>query len=137
MKYIHLNCLNEWRNVSQKRDSYFQCDHCRYKYRLGRTGLAKFIVNEAVVTLLTLLVFVVTTFFSGFLMKVILLYVGGEAEYDLNSVPIEHRDFIFYIELMLTPTSVWSIDFSHMLSGLLGLGLAGSTSLFFSVFTVC
>jgi hypothetical protein len=48
---------------------------------------------------------------------------------------MEERDTLFYIEQVLSPSSIWSIDFSHMLSGLLGLGLAGSTSLFFSVFT--
>jgi hypothetical protein len=64
-----------------------------------------------------------------------LIWIGGETEFDLSQVPSAERDAIYYVELMLSPTSVWSIDFSHMLSGLFGLGLAGSTSLFFSVFS--
>ncbi|KAL3901106.1 MAG: hypothetical protein SGCHY_000859 [Lobulomycetales sp.] len=142
MKYIHLNCLNEWRRVSQKRDSYFKCDQCGYKYRLGRTGLAKLVVNEAVVTLLTLCIFAVTTFAMGFLTKFILIWLTGDTQeiyaelgYDPANIPLHERDAMYYIEQVLTPTSLWSVDFSHMLSGLLGLGLAGSASLFFSVFT--
>lgn len=98
--------------------------------------------SAAVVTLLTLCIFAVTTFAMGFLTKFILIWLTGDTQeiyaelgYDPANIPLHERDAMYYIEQVLTPTSLWSVDFSHMLSGLLGLGLAGSASLFFSVFT--
>ncbi|OUM68137.1 hypothetical protein PIROE2DRAFT_19919 [Piromyces sp. E2] len=46
MKYVHVNCLNEWRLTSANKSSYYQCDQCKYKYHFQRTKFASFISNR-------------------------------------------------------------------------------------------
>jgi hypothetical protein len=46
MKYVHLTCLQEWRRVSGKKESYYQCDQCKYKYRLSRMRFAEWLKAE-------------------------------------------------------------------------------------------
>ena len=33
-KYIHKNCLNEWRTLADNRDAYYKCFECGYEYNL-------------------------------------------------------------------------------------------------------
>ena len=32
-KYVHSNCLNEWRSVSSNTEHFYQCDICKFKYK--------------------------------------------------------------------------------------------------------
>lgn len=46
--------MNNWRNVSQKSSSYFQCDQCRYSYRIQRAKIAGLAENKRELPLFTL-----------------------------------------------------------------------------------
>ena len=46
MKFVHLTCLNQWREKSVKNSSYYQCDQCKWKYSFRRTDFAKVLINE-------------------------------------------------------------------------------------------
>lgn len=72
MRYVHFQCLNQWRKVSQKRTSYVQCDFCKYRYAVKRTTLANIMTSKITITFLTLIVFGILTFLSGFLTKFML-----------------------------------------------------------------
>ena len=34
-KYIHKECLNEWRTISENRDNMDRCECCHYEYKFG------------------------------------------------------------------------------------------------------
>jgi hypothetical protein len=40
MKFVHVECLNQWRRSSTNPSSYFKCDTCKYNYLLHRPRLA-------------------------------------------------------------------------------------------------
>jgi len=72
MKYVHVNCLNEWRLASANNTSYYQCDQCKYKYHFQRTKLANFISNKFSILLITILITYLYIFFTGFIIKTII-----------------------------------------------------------------
>ena len=37
VRFVHVGCLNRWRALSANPRSYFQCDACRFQYRIQRT----------------------------------------------------------------------------------------------------
>ena len=37
MRYVHVQCLNEWRVQSANTHSFFRCDQCSYEYNIQRT----------------------------------------------------------------------------------------------------
>ena len=38
-KYVHVKCLQRWRNTSSSRSAFFSCPQCRYQYRFARTKI--------------------------------------------------------------------------------------------------
>jgi hypothetical protein len=45
MKYVHVQCLDQWRQASARRESFIRCDQCRYEYNLQRTRLAALLTH--------------------------------------------------------------------------------------------
>lgn len=43
---IHVDCLNQWRNMSRNPRSYYGCEQCGYQYNLERTRAAVFLERE-------------------------------------------------------------------------------------------
>ncbi|TPX72895.1 hypothetical protein SpCBS45565_g00007 [Spizellomyces sp. 'palustris'] len=119
MKYVHIECLNEWRKVSRNRQSFYECDHCHYRYNFRRTAWAKVVVNEGVVTLLTLIIFFLGVVLAGFLMKLFLLYYVPYPDVD----DLDDEDLVFF--LRPSSISLWTIDIPHLLTGLVLVGLLG------------
>ncbi|KAI8814341.1 hypothetical protein BJ742DRAFT_766741 [Cladochytrium replicatum] len=135
MKYVHLGCLNEWRKVSRKKESFFQCDYCHYKYHFRRTTIARAIMNEVFITLLALVVFAVLVLVSGYLMKLALLFgFPEEFETELNLDEADEFDLIW---MLVSPRKPWyRLELlPSLLRGLVvvgslgGLHLIGSTAL--------
>ncbi|KDN49285.1 hypothetical protein RSAG8_01987, partial [Rhizoctonia solani AG-8 WAC10335] len=61
IRYVHVNCLKQWRTMSQSRGAFWSCPQCGFKYALARTravGLAKspVILSTASMVLFTLIV---------------------------------------------------------------------------------
>ncbi|KAI9098835.1 hypothetical protein DFS34DRAFT_619133 [Phlyctochytrium arcticum] len=142
MKFVHVSCLNEWRNVSRNKKSYVECDHCRYRYHFRRTTWAKLVVNEAVVTGLTLLLFLCFVILAGFMAKLIIYYFFQPSPDDNNDLlpdtdpsdPHPSDDNLF----LLPPQSLSTllkIDLPHLLSGLLVIGILGFFQLFITFLT--
>lgn len=48
MKYVHVNCLEQWRRSSGVNKSFYECGQCKYKYNLSRLTLAASIANEGI-----------------------------------------------------------------------------------------
>ena len=45
MKYVHVQCLNQWRKTAVKKESFYQCDQCHYQYNLQRTSWRTWLMN--------------------------------------------------------------------------------------------
>ncbi|KAJ7038278.1 hypothetical protein C8F04DRAFT_951426 [Mycena alexandri] len=73
MSYVHVKCLQRWRNTSASRSAFFSCPQCKYQYRFARTQIVGIATNPVVVgaisailfTLLVLLSSFVTTYFMS------------------------------------------------------------------------
>ncbi|ORX78428.1 hypothetical protein BCR32DRAFT_270075 [Anaeromyces robustus] len=74
MKYVHVNCLNEWRLASANNASYYQCDQCKYKYNFQRTKFAKILSNKFVIFLIATFITYLYIFFTGFILKTLIWY---------------------------------------------------------------
>jgi len=49
MRFVHVDCLNNWRNASRNPRSFYVCDQCGYQYNLERTRAAKWLEREDLV----------------------------------------------------------------------------------------
>ena len=108
VRYVHEDCLNRWRFASSNPRSHFECDSCRYRYSIRRTGIARFLNSMLVVELLTMLLLVSALFTTGYLIKAgIWMYA---MVHSWEEGPI------------------WTIDVEHWVLGGAGVGLVGFLS---------
>src|SRR5665648_491164 len=68
-KYIHLQCLEQWRTSSVNRNNAFRCDICHYEYRFSRVKIAKFIQNPLTISVFSFLVIAVTVALVAFFIR--------------------------------------------------------------------
>ncbi|KOS19153.1 E3 ubiquitin-protein ligase MARCH4 [Escovopsis weberi] len=123
-KYVHEGCLNSWRlaNPAEQRN-YWQCPTCGFSYKMARLSWAAMLTSELAQASLTIVVFVISIFFLGFLADpVINLWldpVGTLADTvstvaaDLDALPVAAD---------LDDPVTWR---DHFLKGFLSLGLVG------------
>lgn len=121
MKYVHLACLNAWRNASNSRglsseSSFFKCSSCLYKYNFSRTWLASLVTNFGVRFLLTLSILLMLVFSGGFCSKFIL----SKADFAIPNpeTDITAEDFANLLDLT-------RIDWGHFVLGTIFVGVVG------------
>ena len=49
MRYVHVECLNDWRSQSANPQSFYRCDQCHYEYNVERTKWAAILESERVI----------------------------------------------------------------------------------------
>jgi len=65
MKYIHRNCLQNWRMANNT--AFYECDICKYKYQFVRSTIATILRNELIILLITMITFIIISFIIGIL----------------------------------------------------------------------
>ncbi|TPX60138.1 hypothetical protein PhCBS80983_g02004 [Powellomyces hirtus] len=118
MRSVHIGCLNRWRTTSQKKESFYECDHCHYKYHF-----------RPVISILTLFIFSSGVVLAGFLSKLLTRYLFDETSGD----PL----FLIFNNTSLSPaepSSLWTVDAAHMLAGITLVGLLGVFQLVMALF---
>ncbi|PSK60320.1 hypothetical protein B9Z65_470 [Elsinoe australis] len=124
-KYVHEGCLSLWRlqDPNNKRN-YWQCPTCQYSYRLERMNWAHWIGSTAAQLALTLLIFILATFFLGYVADPIInLYLDPLT---VVTYPFEEQDTYHYEEEATT----W---LEHFVKGFASLGLLGFAKFFFTL----
>ncbi|ETW87406.1 hypothetical protein HETIRDRAFT_469399 [Heterobasidion irregulare TC 32-1] len=75
ISYVHVKCLQRWRNSSPTASAFFTCPQCHYQYRFARTQIVGLATNPVVIAALSTVFFVLlvlasstitTTFISAF-----------------------------------------------------------------------
>lgn len=124
-RYVHEECLGAWRRAdpTQKRN-YWECPTCKYRYRLQRLTWSSWISSTSAQLGLTLLIFLASVFFLGFVADPIInVYLDPVNTISTAGGP---TGSLFYED---EPTT-W---FEHFLKGLASLGLLGFAKFLFSL----
>eukprot|EP00474_Spongospora_subterranea_P006784 CRZ07242.1 hypothetical protein [Spongospora subterranea] len=74
IRYVHRRCLNEWRAVSQKRNSFFSCELCNASYYFSDQGRRRSHVRYFAIGLMAP-VFCGIVVGSGYIMKIVELFL--------------------------------------------------------------
>ena len=72
MKWVHRQCLEEWRHKSARRDSFYSCEYCFEPYRFRYTWMATVIRHPIVVWVLTAGMVIATFMSTAFLVESVL-----------------------------------------------------------------
>ena len=75
MRYVHMECLDTWRQTSANPQSFFQCDQCKFKYHLGQSDKrffwARCLSKPWAIEGLAIGLLFMTIFFGGFFAKML------------------------------------------------------------------
>eukprot|EP01050_Picozoa_sp_SAG11_P005104 SAG11_NODE_346_length_10432_cov_4.883770_4_plen_83_part_00 len=79
MRYVHVDCLNQWRNTSVNANSFYQCDSCKYRYSFKRARYASLLRSALLVNLAALFIFLLIIVGMGYTARFLdwALFNGG------------------------------------------------------------
>ncbi|KAF9165864.1 hypothetical protein DFQ26_009234 [Actinomortierella ambigua] len=139
MKYVHVECLNEWRARSPKRESHYKCDTCKYEFSFRRTSFAKYLSHPATLFILTILAFALAVFAAGFVMKLLMYLFMEEFDVPLDEGDKFKSDKVIEMtedKIVFRPPdtlrAVFQIDSTHMVFGSLLVSIVGFLQLLVS-----
>ncbi|KAI0053329.1 zf-C3HC4-domain-containing protein [Auriscalpium vulgare] len=67
ISYVHVKCLQRWRNSSPNASAFFSCPQCHYSYRFSRTKVVGIATNPIIIGLVSSTLFTLLVFASSFL----------------------------------------------------------------------
>ena len=109
MRYVHVDCLNNWRSRAPTARSLFRCDQCGYEYRVQRTKIAAFFLSIHGALLV------------AFILLSSAVLVSGECA--VRSLTSQRRRQL-YFWLRLSPSSLTSRSIQVIVLGAASVGLA-------------
>jgi len=73
ISYVHVRCLQRWRNTSPTKSAFFACPQCKYQYRFARTRIVGLATNPVIIgglsgiifTMIVMVASYLTTYFMG------------------------------------------------------------------------
>ena len=65
MRFVHVECLTQWRTTSQNKDSFFACDSCQYQYSFQRTAWASLLRSALVLHCVAMVLFLLMIAMCG------------------------------------------------------------------------
>ncbi|KAJ6509460.1 hypothetical protein C8R47DRAFT_1098797 [Mycena vitilis] len=67
ISFVHVKCLQRWRNTAASQSAFFSCPQCHYKYRFARTRIVGVATNPVVVGAITSIFFTILVLLSSFI----------------------------------------------------------------------
>ncbi|KAK7064290.1 RING-CH-type domain-containing protein [Favolaschia claudopus] len=67
ISFVHVKCLQRWRNSSASQSAFFSCPQCHYKYRFARTQIVGIATNPVVVASISTILFTALVILSSFI----------------------------------------------------------------------
>ncbi|TBU34803.1 zf-C3HC4-domain-containing protein [Dichomitus squalens] len=64
--YVHVKCLQRWRNTSSSRSAFYACPQCGYHYHFARTRIVGIATNPVVIATLSTMLFTIIVLLSSF-----------------------------------------------------------------------
>ena len=117
MRFVHVECLNDWRSASANPQSFYRCDQCHYEYNVERTKWAAILESDRVVRTVAALILIAATALST-----VVLYPLDAARRFFSLVafdPYSARDAGRHV------AALWCWQLDALVSGLLGVATYG------------
>ncbi|KAI9496290.1 hypothetical protein BDB00DRAFT_809819 [Zychaea mexicana] len=115
MMYIHVDCLNRWRELSPRQESHVACDLCGYRYNIYRPKFAAIVSHPYFLRSITVLLILLFTIGMAYVCKVVHIYLLGG-----SGVDGDHGD----PDDWHGPTILW-LDRVYLLAGLVSVSMLG------------
>ena len=67
IRYVHVNCLKQWRTLSQSRSAFWSCPQCGFRYAFARTRALGLATSPVILSSASVILFTIIVFLSSFL----------------------------------------------------------------------
>ncbi|CAG8434109.1 4729_t:CDS:2 [Ambispora gerdemannii] len=94
MKYVHVGCLELWRNTGIRQEASYRCEICEYEYKFYRTRIAKILSSWILAHFLSILTLLGLFFAFSWMTKIFDHTIRNEKS-DLNDTYFIHRKIEF------------------------------------------
>ncbi|CAG8556672.1 2896_t:CDS:1 [Acaulospora morrowiae] len=112
LEYVHLSCLNKWRNNPVRHDASYRCEVCKYEYKFYRPRLAKIVESPLFLHTMTATVFILVIYGISWIVKAIDMHIR-----DKNKPPSDSNAW--------THTNILGVEALHLIIGISIMSLIG------------
>lgn len=131
MRFVHIDCLAQWRRLSANPLSAFQCDNCLYRYSFRRTLYSTLLRSVLVLHVVTLLLLVAAVTVGSLLTQYFdRRWLGGTI---LDLLPFNWSDFQLENISLSLPGSEFlhfiGVEASYFLASLTAISMIGFLTL--------
>ncbi|KAI9735732.1 MAG: hypothetical protein M1818_006340 [Claussenomyces sp. TS43310] len=126
-RYVHEGCLQAWRHADPAygRRNFWECPTCKFRYRLERMRVSRWISSTLAQIVLTTLILFLTVFLLGFVADpIISLYLDPVGTITTNPLTASPE----VASILEFEDATWA---EHILKGVASLGLLGFVRVFF------
>lgn len=119
-RFVHIECLNQWRASSASDVSFFQCDVCGYQYNLRRTQWASVLQSDTAQLCATVLLILLMTLVLGVGLNRVSVLLEWSTAFDPFYELVE-----FWPQHHEWSQAWWNPTYDAILGGVLLLGFCG------------
>ncbi|KAH7913030.1 hypothetical protein BJ138DRAFT_1059988 [Hygrophoropsis aurantiaca] len=80
LSYVHVGCLQKWRNSAVSQSAFYSCPQCQYRYHFARTRIVGLATHSAVVGVLSSFLFTALVLSSSYITTYFLHYFDGTSD---------------------------------------------------------
>ncbi|CAG8586789.1 14008_t:CDS:1 [Funneliformis mosseae] len=118
LQYIHLGCLNQWRNSNVREEASYRCEVCKYEYKFYRTRLAKIFTSYFTLHFLTIILLFAIVYLVSYIVK---LFDARKEPLDLPKDRWQDTPFLYL----------------HVIHFIIGISIVSTWGLMFFMCLVC
>ena len=130
MRFVHMECLSQWRKLSANPLSSHQCDNCQYRYSFRRTLYASVLRSALVLHLVTLLLLLLLLLVASWATQLADTHVFGGSILEMNPFELPHKELSMLADAagsggLVTAIRWLGIDASYFVCSLFVVGATG------------
>ncbi|KAH7928554.1 hypothetical protein BV22DRAFT_1082915 [Leucogyrophana mollusca] len=90
LSYVHIGCLQKWRNSTISQSAFYSCPQCRYRYHFARTRVVGLATHPVVVGVLSSFLFTILVLCSSYITTYFLHYFEDDSD-------SYHSSYFYYV----------------------------------------
>ncbi|GAB5355186.1 hypothetical protein AAMO2058_000184400 [Amorphochlora amoebiformis] len=139
IRFVHLQCLQQWRHASPSSRAFYECDMCKYRYSFKRAFYAQICRSAVVLHIISLQMLIGMVVIISLVLRAVDVNIASGAmtralkpdieamkkEFEENGQFVLKEDFYDSLESFFESTWLFGLGTPHLLLGVVAVGVVG------------
>lgn len=108
IRYVHVNCLKQWRTMSQSQSAFWSCPQCGFRYALARTRALGLATSPVILSSASVMLFTIIVLLSSFVGTWFVPDAGALNEPSASTRRASDSDSIYSFGFVISPLDYYT-----------------------------